>query len=254
MAVSDTVVENKDNLFKGTGRGYFKRTGETVYRNLGYLQLANNTPSVAKTDKYVAIDGSRQKITTFVDQTDENFALTLLEWTGKNLAMIMGGTEAAAFTLATTADTATDTSLDNIASTAGMVDGERYYVAGTGIAANTSLVFDEAAGADQTLDRATTATATGVSVTITKPVSFNAFDDPQVTGEFHFVSDNTVGPKLHIEARNAILTPNGTLSLLDSGATDPGEIAFTLDVYKDDWGKFSRWEWNLSATWVPVLA
>ena len=256
MAVTD-LSPNADNLYKGSGIGYFRRTGETVFRDVGYMQLVETTPAVEKSDKYAARGGERKKIKTFVNLTSQTFALTLLEWTASNLAMIFGGTKAAAVNLVTSGDTATNTTLTNIASTTGLVHGRRYFVAGAGIAAGTSFVFDEAGGgdgSDQTLDRPTTATAAGVAITITAPIAFSVFDDAQVTGEFIYVGDNNVGPKVRIEALNAILTPNGTLTILDSDATEPAELPMTLDVYLDSYGNTAQFYWNETTPWVPVLA
>jgi hypothetical protein len=256
MAVSDTSP-NADNLYKGSGIGYFKRTGAAGYFDLGYMQLVEVTPAVEKTDKYAARGGERTKIKTFVNQTNLSFALTMMEWTAKNTSLMFGGTQAAAVNLVTTADIATNLTLNNIASITGLVHGRRYFVAGTGIAAGASFVFDSAGGgdgSDQTLDRATTATTVGLSVTITAPVAFGIFDASQVTGSFIFVGDNNVGPPVRIEALNAILTPNGTLTLLDSDSTDPGELAMTLDVYVDSFGKTAQFYWNDATAWVPVLA
>jgi hypothetical protein len=94
----------------------------------------------------------------------------------------------------------------------------------------------------------------GVSITITAPVSFGMFETSQVTGEFVFVGDNNVGPKVRVEALNAILTPNGTLTLLDSDATEPAELPMTLDVYLDSYGNTAQFYWNETTAWVPVLA
>lgn len=256
MAVTD-LSPNSDNLYKGSGIGYFRRTGETVFRDMGYMQLVETTPSVEKSDKYAARGGERKKIITFVNQTSAAFALTLLEWTAANLAMIFGGTKAAAVNLVTTGDTASTTALTNIASTTGLVHGRRYFVAGTGIPAGASFVFDEEGGgdgSDQVMDRAATATASGVAITITAPVSFGMFETSQVTGEFIYVGDNNVGPKVRIEALNAILTPNGTLTILDSDATEPAELPMTLDVYLDDYGNTAQFYWNETTPWVPKLA
>lgn len=254
MAVSDTSVANSSNFYKGTGIGYHRATGETYWRDLGYLQLVDMTPEVDKTEKYVARGGERTKAVTFVNQTNLSFGVTLLEPTGKNMALLLGGTEAAAVSLATTADTATDTSLTNIADQTGLVDGRRYFISGSGIATGTSFVYDNSTPTSQTLDRATTATAAGVNVTITCPISFTVFSSSQVTGEFMFIGDNSQGPKLRIEAGNTILTPNGTYTLLDSDSTDPAQVPMTLDVYEDAYGNTAQFYWNETTAWVPVLS
>jgi hypothetical protein len=72
MAVTD-LSPNSDNLYKGSGIGYFRRTGETVFRDLGYLQLVETTPAVEKSDKFAARGGERKKIKTFVNQTSAAF-------------------------------------------------------------------------------------------------------------------------------------------------------------------------------------
>lgn len=253
MAVTD-LSPNSDNLYKGSGIGYFRRTGETVFRDLGYLQLVETTPAVEKSDKYAARGGERKKIKTFVNQTSDSFGITLLEWTAANLAMIFGGTKAAAVSLSTTADTNSTTALANLASQTNLVHGRRYFIAGAGIPAGASFIYNSATPTAQVMDRAATATATGVSVTITAPIAFKMFDTSQVTGEFIYVGDNNVGPKVRIEALNAILTPNGTLTLLDSDATEPAELPFTLDVYLDSYGQTANFYWNETNAWVPVLA
>lgn len=253
MAVTD-LSPNSDNLYKGSGIGYFRRTGETVFRDLGYLQLVETTPAVEKSDKFAARGGERKKIRTFVNQTSAAFGVTLLEWTAANLAMIFGGTKAAAVNLSTTATTNSTTALAAIASRTGLVHGRRYFIAGAGIPAGASFVFNSVTDAAQVMDRAATASAAGVAVTITAPVSFGMFETSQVTGEFVFVGDNNVGPKVRVEALNAILTPNGTLTLLDSDATEPAELPMTLDVYLDSYGNTAQFYWNETTAWVPVLA
>lgn len=253
MAVTD-VSPNPDNLYKGSGIGYFRRTGETIFRDIGYLQLVDTTPAVDKSDKYAARGGERKKIRTFVNQTSDSFGVTLMEWSASNLAMIFGGTKATAVSLVTTATTASSTALTALASVVGLVHGRRYFIAGTGFPPNTSFVFNSATGAAQVLDRAATATGTMVAVTITAPISFGMFEASQVTGEFVFVGDNNVGPKVRVEALNSILTPNGTLTLLDSDATDPAPLPFTLDVYLDSYGNTAQFYWNETVPWVPVLA
>lgn len=253
MAVTD-LSPNSDNLYKGSGIGYFRRSGETVFRDLGYLQLVETTPAVDKSDKFAARGGERKKIRTFVNQTSDSFGVTLMEWTAANLAMIFGGTKATAVSLVTTATTASSTALTVIADRTGLVNGRRYFVAGAGIPPLASFVYNAATGASQVLDRAATATGTLVAITITAPISFGMFETSQVTGEFVFVGDNNVGPKVRIEAFNAILTPNGTLTLLDSDATDPAPLPFTLDVYLDSYGNTAQFYWNETTAWVPVLA
>ena len=237
MPVTDTTP-NASNLYKGSGIAYFMRTGETAYRDLGYCELIDLTPAVAKTEVYAARGGKRQKITTFVDQTNMTFGLTLLEWTPSNLAMALGGTKAAAVNLTATADTNTSTTLSNISPTTNLVKGRRYSVSGTGIPAGDTGIFDGVSTI--LLDVAATATAVGVSVTITAPVSFGVFDESQVLGQFKFEGDNEVGGKLTIEALNCTLSPNGTLELLNSGATAPGQIKFTVDVYLDTYGNTAQ--------------
>lgn len=241
MAVSDSSP-NADNYYKGTGIPYFKRTGDAAFRDMGSVATIEYTPSVQKKDHYIARGGKKQKDRTSIDQVDASMAITLEEYTAKNLATTLGGIQATAVDLDTTADTATSTALTNIASVTGLVIGRRYWVSGEGIAAGSSFIYG--GGDDVTLDRATTATATGADITITCPVSFRVFAESQVTGHFIFVSDNDVGPRLIVEAQNVILTPSGALSLLNRDSDDYGSLEMTIDVYRDSYGGFTEFYWN----------
>lgn len=69
------------------------------------------------------------------------------------------------FSLSTTGNTHTNTVLDGLASVVGLITGETYFVDGTGI--HSSFTYNGSNSA-QALDVATTATATGVSLTITQ--------------------------------------------------------------------------------------
>jgi hypothetical protein len=248
MSVSDTSP-NADNYYKGTGIPYFKRTGETSYRDMGSVATVEYSPSVEKADHFIARGGKRVKDKTYVNQEEAKIALTVEEYTAKNLALSLGGDPAAAVNLVTTGDTHSSTVLDAIASLTGLVVGRRYFVAGTGIPANASFIFD--GDNAQTLDRAATATATGVAITITCPVAMTVFAESQITGSFLFVSDNDVGPKLIIEALNCILTPSGSLQLLDSSKNDIGNIPMTLDIFQDSYGNFAQFYWNHTG-WTPA--
>lgn len=254
MAFSDTTI-NADNLYKGSGTAYFKRSGETAYRKLGYMQLVEVTPAVDTSDVFVAYGGERTKIKTFVNQTNASFGVTMKEWTAKNLSLVFGGTQAAAVSLSTTANIATNNSLLAIASLTGLVHGRRYFVSGAGLDDNTSFIFDEdlgVAGEDQNLDRPSTATTSSLAIVISAPIAFGIFDASQVTGSFVYVGDNNVGPPVRIEALNAILTPTGTIPLLDSSATDPADLAMTLDVFLDQYGRTAEFYWGDATTWVPA--
>src|SRR5438270_8181746 len=70
--------------------------------------------------------------------------------------------------LTTTANTHSNTTLDTLAATTGLVVGDVYTVTGTGIPANTSFTFNGFSAG--TLSHAATATGSGGSVHITKPL------------------------------------------------------------------------------------
>lgn len=233
------------NLFKGTGLAYFKRSGEIAYRNLGSCALVETTPTIGLTTKMAAFGGSRFKFSSWVSQREQSFSLHLDEWLTENLALALGGSVTEALSLTTTADTSTSSkTLSNLASTAGLTAGQRHWISGNGIPANTSFIYggdDESPDSSVTLDRAATATGTGVAVTITRPASIKTLEDAQITGAFAFASDNDVGPRLAMEALNVVLTPNGTLQLLESGGDTPAEIQLTVDILKDDYGNFANY-------------
>lgn len=251
MAITD-ASPNPETYYKGTGIAYFMRTGETVYRDLGSVSLVDTTPSVAKTDHFIARGGARRKDKTFVTEQMQVFAVTLEEYTAQNIALALGGSAADPVSLVTTADTASTPALTNIASVVGLVPGRRYWVSGVGIPVGASFVY--VAGNAATLDRPATATATGVAVTISCPVSFTVFDESQITGQFLFVSDNDVGARVTIEALNVILTPSGKLELLNSGDTTIGNIPMTMDVFLDPFGHLAQFYWNTGtgAAWAPA--
>lgn len=221
MAVSDTSP-NADNLYKGAGIAYFQRTGESLYRDLGYMQLVETTPGVDKTDVYAARGGERKKIKTFVNQTNASFAVTMQEWTAKNLAIIFGGTEAAAVNLVTTGDTHTNTTLDNIASLTGLVHGRRYFVSGTGIPAGASFVFDEAHGSELDVSRAADAGNTGNGVmTLASP----AFASGAKPGIWRVVCTTEAGNG----GTFTIFDPDNLyIDQVDVGDAFTGDIKFTI--------------------------
>jgi hypothetical protein len=72
----------------------------------------------------------------------------------------------AAFSLVTTGNTHSNTVLDVLAATTGLVSGETYDVAGSGIAAGTKFTFT--GGAAGTLSVAAATTLTGTAITITR--------------------------------------------------------------------------------------
>jgi len=74
------------------------------------------------------------------------------------------------FSLTTTGDTHTNTTLDAIADVTGLVDGRRYAISGTGIPAGTTFVKG-ASDTAVTLSQAATASGTGVAITITEDVA-----------------------------------------------------------------------------------
>lgn len=232
-------------LFKGTGIAYFKRAGETAYRDLGSADLVETTPTIGLTNKMAARGGSRYRLASWVSQREQSFSLHLAEWQTQNLALALGGSVTDALSLSTTADTSTSSkTLSNLGSTAGLTPGQRHWISGTGIPANTSFIYggeDDSPDTSVLLDRAATATGTGVAVTITRPASIKTLEDAQITGAFAFASDNDTGPRIGIEALNVVLTPNGTIQLLDSSGDDPADIQLTIDVLKDDYGNFTNY-------------
>lgn len=252
------MAANSDNLYKGTGIAYFKRTGESSYRDLGSVALVETTPEVTKLDKFMARGGKRTKFRTFVTQQTQSFAVNADEWNTENLALALGGTPAAAVNLSTTGNTTNNSpTLASLASVTGLVEGRRYFVSGAGIPTNASFIYEgseESPDTGVTMDRNATATGTGVALTITAPAAFTVFGESQITGAFLFVSDNDVGPRIRMEALNAIITPNGTLGLLDSSGDEPGMINLTVDVFEDDYGNGAQFynDGVGGTVWVPA--
>lgn len=252
------MAANADNLYKGTGILYFKKSGESSYRDVGSVDMVETTPDVTKLDKFIARGGKRTKFRTFVTQQTQSFNATLAEWITENLALALGGTAVAAMSLSTTGNTTINQAgITNLASQTGLVEGQRHFVSGAGIKPNASFIYEGDADSPDTgvtMDRTATATGTGVALTITRPASFKVFEESQIEGAMAFVSDNDVGPRLIIEAHNVIITPNGALQLLDNSGDEPGTISLTIDVFEDDYGNTTNvYNQGVGGTvWTPA--
>lgn len=238
MPVSNTSP-NADNLAKGSGIGYWKGSGDTDYRDLGYLEIVRATPNVPTNDKLAARGGKRQRIKTYVGSEALTYNLTLMESTPANLALALGGTLSDPVDLATTGDFASAAKkITGLASTTGLATGRRYDLAGTGLAAGTKGWYDGAGGFD--LDRNTTGVGADEALTITCVTAFGVFDETQIVGSFKYVGDNEEGARVEMEALNCVLTPQGNLELLNSGNDEIMQIELTLAVNKDQYGKTAQ--------------
>lgn len=249
---------DSNNLYKGTGTAYFKRSGETTARDIGSVALVNTTATVGLTTKMAARGGARFEWDSWVTQKEQTFELTLDEASTANFALATGGEVVDELTLSTTGDTTSNSkTLANLGSTAGLREGLRHWVSGTGLRDGSSFIYegeDSSPDTTVTLDRTATASGTGVSLTITRPEAVLSLEDPQIKGEFYFITDNDVGPRYRFEARNVIITPRGTVTLLDSGNDDPATIELQMRVLKDDAGHFMQ-AYNIGTggdIWTPA--
>jgi hypothetical protein len=112
----------------------------------------------------------------------ENFLVSL----GKKLSAGEVAKVEGAVSLATTAHLHTNTVMDVLAATTGLVVGDEYAVSGTGIPAGTTFTYGGASAG--TLSQASTATSTGVTFTFTKPLG---------VGPWLVLSDTPAGVSLY---------------------------------------------------------
>lgn len=241
MAVSNTSP-NADNYYIGKGIVWWKAEGDTDYRQLGNVPEFEYTPSVEKLDHFSSQAGVKVKDRTVVTQKSATVRIVMEEWTQDNLALFLLGATADAVTLNTTGDTHSSTTLDNIASLAGLAKGATAYVAGEGIPDGASFTVP-ASGASATLSKAATATASDVALTITQPATIDIFANSDARGALRFEGTNDVGPRVTLEFPSVSFTPSSSINPI----TDEwGQIEVTGDVNAVA-GKFGTAYWNTGA-------
>ncbi len=252
MAITNSSP-NIDLGYIGSGIVKWKPTGAGSYRDLGEVQLFEYTPAVVKLDRWGHRTGQRTKIQTIITELNATFKIQMQEWSASNLAMALLGLEndsGTSFTLVTTGNIYTNNVLDNLASVAGMVDGETYAIAGAGIASGCTFLFNASAD-DFVLSLPSTATTVGEAVTITRAAStyieVDFFGDSEMTGALRFVGQNDVGPRVQIDLLNVTIVPSTTLQFLGEGSAF-GIIEVGGDVNADpSTGLYAKMLWNISA-------
>jgi hypothetical protein len=239
MAVSNSSP-NVDNYYIGKGALWWKGIDDDVYRDVGNAPEFEYNPAVEMYDHFSARRGVKFKDKSVVRQKTATVRMILEEFTADNLALYFMAEQAAAVTLATTADTHSSTVLDNITSTVGLVVGNHYLVTGVGIPGGTGLRYD--GGSTGTLTQAATATGTGVSVSISSPIQLNLMSKSSVQGSVRFVGDNEEGPPLQMDIPSVILRPQSAIQLIGD---DWGKIELSGEVTGDVvTGSFGTLLWN----------
>src|ERR1700687_31248 len=245
---------NADLGYMGTGIMKWKPTGAGSYRDLGEVQLFEYTPTVVKLDRWGHRTGMRSKVQTVVTELNASFKCVMQEWSASNLVLPLLGLEndsGSAFSLSTTANIYNGLpTLDNLASVAGMVAGETYAIAGTGIPAATTFLYTGAPNDDFLMNQNATATTVGLAVTITRAaaaqIEIDFFGTPQMTGALRFIGMNAVGPRVQVDMLNVTIVPSTAIQFLSEGSAF-GLLEFGGDVNLDVNGKFATLLWDITA-------
>lgn len=238
---------NVDNYFVGKGIVYWKGDGETEYRDLGNVPEFEVALTTDKLDHFSSREGTRKKDRTIVREQSGTVRMVLEELTAKNLELALMGSSSAEVALSTTADTHTNTTLDNLLSTTGLVHGRRYSVAGAGIPAGDTMVWNDITNVG-TLEEAATATATGVSVTITAAVAMDIFSETEKKGAIRFVGTNDVGAKVTYELNAVSLTPTSSFNPISD---EWGNFEVTGELLTDAFGKFGQVYYDTAGEATP---
>ena len=197
------------------------------------------TPTVDLLDHFSSRTGVKTRDRRVATQKTAALRIVMDEWTGKNAAMMLMATEAAAVNLSTTADTNSDTTLTNLASTTGLVIGRQYNVSGTGIPAGTKFTYDGASAG--TLSQAATATAVGVAVVFTLQPAFDILSLSEVKGAIRFEGTNDIGPRIEMIFPNVTFTPSSGINPISD---EWGTMEVTGDVLASATGSFGTFVWN----------
>lgn len=80
------------NYTVGKGIAYFKKTGDTVWRDLGNVPLFDFTPNITTLDHFSSRQGVKLKDRTVVLEKSGTLKMDMEEFTAKNLAMAILGT------------------------------------------------------------------------------------------------------------------------------------------------------------------
>ena len=251
MAITNSSP-NIELGYMGSGIVKWKPAGAGSYRDLGEVQLFEYTPAVVKLDRWGHRGPQRTKIQTVITELNATFKIQMQEWSASNLAMALLGLEndsGTSFSLVTTGNIYSNSTLDNIASVAGMVDGETYAIAGAGFASGSTFLYNASAD-DFVLSLPATATAVGEAITITRAAStlieIDLFGDSQMTGALRFIGENAIGPRVQIDLPNVTIVPSTTLQFLGEGAAF-GIIEIGGDVNVDVNGSYGKMLWNITA-------
>lgn len=247
MAASD-ISPNEDNYYLGKGIVKWKGEGETTFRDIGNVPTYEYTQTVTKLDHFSSRLGTKTKDKSVVTEKAAEVKITMDEITASNLAMaLMGEASGAAVDLTTTASTHTNTVIDALASVTGLVVGNKYRVTGTGIPANTTMIYNGANAG--TLSQAATATGTLVAVEIIGYPQVELFTETQVEGYLRFIGENDIGAKMQIDLPKVAFNPSGVLSPIgdDWGVLEvTGEVTANLTT-----GSFGQVYWNTNGVEIP---
>jgi len=96
MPTPTNTVPNPDNYYSGKGIMYFKREGETEFRDLGNCPMFDMTPAVQRLEHYSARNGIRVKDQSLVSSRQLTCRITMDEVTADNLALALMTTPVAA--------------------------------------------------------------------------------------------------------------------------------------------------------------
>lgn len=260
MAFTDKSP-NPDLGFIGVGDIYFKRTGETFWRDCGESPKFSFTPSVASIDWFSHRSGKgKNRIKAIVTELTGSVAITLQEGSSKNWEIALMGTVAAAVNISAASFTTSSgsTALTLISPTALLVPGRRFGISGAFVRPDETFVYSGgvANSGVGTLDGpaisggATSGAITGPGGQVdTKAMT--VFSQSQIEGSLLFVGKNEAGVPLMLEYANIAFKPSGAIEMIQDAAL--GDLPLTAEASLDSYGNFAQAYWNIAPDFVPYL-
>lgn len=230
---------NAGNYYSGTGITKIMLDGETVWRDIGNCPTFNVAASVERFEHKSNRVASRFVDFSHITSRSASITMGMEEHSADNMALASFGDVTDPVSLITTA-TVTGTAVTTIASTAGLVVGETYAIAGTNFGADNYLTYN--GGAAGTLKTAGT-DGVAVAAAITRPLQIDGMVAATVRGKVRFISTNDIGPKVQFDFFNVSFSPTETLALLQE---ELGNMEITGTLEGDSNGRFWRELWNIT--------
>jgi hypothetical protein len=260
MTVSDTSP-NPDLGFIGVGDVYFKKVGETFWRDMGESPKFSFTPTVASIDWMSHRRGlGKTRIKAIVTEQTGAVAIQLQEGSSKNweLALMTGSGVSVNISAAAFTTSSGGTLLSLISPTALLTPGRRYGISGGFVRPGETFVYSGgvANSGVGTLDGpAISGGATSGSITLpggqVDTKAMTVFSESQIEGSLLFVGKNEAGVPVMLEYGNIAFKPSGAVEMINDAAL--GELPLTAECSLDAYGNFAQAYWNIAPDFVPYL-